>query len=78
MHVKQCWLGLCKIEYLWNIFCSILGWKERVSHLEDQKSLALTIQKAQDPNFNPFKKYEEDENGWFKFAKSKISKFLRI
>jgi hypothetical protein len=52
------------------------GWSQRVMHLEDQKSLALTIQQAQDPNYNPFKEYEEDENGWFSFAKKKLWRII--
>ena len=51
------------------------GWKERVAHLEEQKSLAKTIQEAQDPNFNPFKKYDAEVGGWTKYAMTKISGF---
>jgi hypothetical protein len=42
-------------------------------HLEEQKSLALTIEQAQDPNYNPFKKYEEE--GWLDYGKALLKKF---
>ena len=44
-------------------------------HLEEQKSLALTIEQAQDPNYNPFKEYEEEKGGWLKYAKKNLRRF---
>ncbi len=50
-----------------------LGYVVRAMLLEEQKSLALMIEHAQDPNYNPFKKYEEE--GWFNYAKTLLKKF---
>ena len=34
------------------------------------------IEQAQDPNFNPFKKYEEEDGGWLAFAFQEVSKWF--
>jgi hypothetical protein len=52
------------------------GWQERILHLENQKTLAITISEAQEPNFNPFKKYENGSQSWSSYFKDKIKKFL--
>jgi hypothetical protein len=51
------------------------GWFERVEHLEDQKKLAIMIAKAQDPDFNPFRQYEEGSKSWGSYIKEKFKKF---
>jgi hypothetical protein len=51
------------------------GWKERVHHLEDQKKLAIMIAEAQDPNYNPFEKYEK-EKSYAAYVKEIVWKFL--
>jgi hypothetical protein len=51
------------------------GWKERVQHLEDQKKLAIMIAEAQDPNYNPFEKYEK-EKSYAAYVKEIVWKFL--
>jgi hypothetical protein len=38
------------------------GWSERVQYLEDQKQLAIKIAESQDPNFNPWAKYEKEKS----------------
>jgi hypothetical protein len=38
------------------------GWSERVHYLEDQKQFAVMIAKSQDPNFNPWEKYEKEKS----------------
>ena len=43
------------------------GWKVRVQHLGEQMKLAQLIENAQDPNFDPFKKYREEKGGWSKY-----------
>jgi hypothetical protein len=53
------------------------GWNQRVQHLEDQKKLAIMIAKAQDPNFNPFQKYEE-EKSFATYVKEKVKNLLRL
>jgi hypothetical protein len=52
------------------------GWQQRVQHLEDQKKLAVMIAESQNPNFNPFEKYEK-EKSYATYAKEKIRNFLR-
>ncbi len=48
-----------------------------MKHLEDQKDLAVLIEQAQDPNFNPFEEYEEEEeSGWLTLAKEKFWRFV--
>jgi hypothetical protein len=54
-----------------------LGWKERVQHLEDKKKLAAMVTKAQDPNFNPFEKYEK-EKSYAALIKEKIVNFSSV
>jgi hypothetical protein len=35
-------------------------WIKRVGHLEEQKKLAVMIAESQDPNYNPWAKYEKE------------------
>ena len=51
------------------------GWMERVKHLEEQRKLAAMIADAQDPNYDPFEKYK-DEESYVTYAKEKIRNFL--
>jgi hypothetical protein len=53
------------------------GWFERVEHLEDQKKLAIMIADAQDPNFNPFEKFEK-EKSYAAYIKEKIVNFFSV
>jgi hypothetical protein len=52
------------------------GWQQRVQHLKDQKKLAVMIAESQNPNFNPFEKYEK-EKSYATYAKEKIRNLLR-
>jgi hypothetical protein len=38
------------------------NWINRVRYLEDQKQFAVMIAKSQDPNFNPWVKYEKEKS----------------
>ena len=49
------------------------GWKERMMLLEDQKKLAIMIVEAQDPNFNPFKQYDDGTKTWTSLIKEKLA-----
>jgi hypothetical protein len=50
---------------------------ERVAHLQDQKALAETVEKAKDPNYDPFKDYREARGGWKRFIFSKMGRWFR-
>jgi hypothetical protein len=49
------------------------GWKERIMLLEDQKKLAVMIAEAQDPNFNPFKQYNDGTKTWTSLIVEKLA-----
>jgi hypothetical protein len=51
---------------------------ERVVHLQDQKALAETVEKAKDPNFDPFKDYREEKGGWTRYISSKMGTWSKF
>ncbi len=51
---------------------------ERVAHLQDQKALAETVEKAKDPNFDPFKDYRKEKGGWKRFISSKMGRWAKF
>ncbi len=53
------------------------GWQARVDHLQEQRKLAVHINEANNPSYDPFAKYRKEKGGWAKYIMSTFSrKFL--